>query len=106
MLNSRHSRGVRQPRREYWSQVIGEQKASGLSIRAFCKQRGISDHSFYAWRRRLSAAPAVRFAEVETIASPASADALELVLATGTRLLIPNGVDAATLRIVLDALRP
>lgn len=85
---------------------MAEQESSGVSIRAFCKQRGVSDHSFYAWRRRLSGGHAVRFAELKTIANPASVGALELVLATGARLRIPNGVDAATLRMVLDALRP
>ena len=36
---------------------------------------------------------------------PAGEAALELVLATGERLRISAGVDAATLRTVLDVLR-
>jgi hypothetical protein len=36
----------------------------------------------------------------------ASAAPLELLLASGERLRIANGVDAATRRLVLDALRP
>ena len=49
----------------------------------------------------------VRFALVETIVGRQERPAepvLELMLATSERLRIGTGVDAATLRIVLDAL--
>ena len=68
----------------------------------------MSEYSFYAWRKRLQQRGPVRFALVERSARrqdrPAEA-VLELVLATGARLRIGTGVDAATLRTVLDALR-
>jgi transposase-like protein len=32
---------------------VARQAASGVSIRQFCEQEGISQQSFYAWRRRL-----------------------------------------------------
>ena len=44
----------------------------------------------------------MQFALLKTVASAA---ALELILASGERLRIGNGVDAATFRLVLDALR-
>jgi hypothetical protein len=50
----------------------------------------------------------VRFAVLETQPSPVGAGpeaALELVLANGERLRIARGVDAATLRLTLDAIR-
>lgn len=86
--------------------MIAEQESSGLSIRAFCKQQAVSDHSFYAWRRRLSRVDVVRFAELSTNAGTAAASTIEILLTTGDRLRIPNGVDSATLRLVLDVLRP
>lgn len=90
---------------EYWNKLIAEQKASGRTIRAFCQERGVSDHCFYFWRNRLGLGTSepVQFALVKTVASTSS---LELVLAGGERLRIANGVDAATLRLVLGALRP
>lgn len=90
---------------EYWSKLITEQKASGQTIRAFCKERGVADHCFYFWRRRLGLgrSEAVQFALLKTVAGTAP---LELVLASAERLRIANGVEAATLRVVLDALRP
>ena len=89
-------------KREYWGKLIAEQEASGQTIRAFCKERGISDYSFYFWRKRLATSEPVQFALLKTVASTA---ALELILASGERLRIGNGVDAATFRLVLEAVR-
>ncbi len=94
---------MREDRRAYWSKLIAEQEASGASIRAFCKQKNLRDHSFYLWRRRLRKKEAVRFVELKTVV--ANAAPIELFLPGGERLSVPSGVDTATLRIVLDALR-
>jgi len=92
-------------------------KASNLSIREFCRQRGIHPSHFYYWRQRLAreAAAAIqpfvkrrpesRFALVRTEPAPTAVSAthdgaLELVLESGWRLHIRPGVDAATLRTV------
>ena len=71
---------------------------------AFCRERGVSEPSFYVWRRRLSAETPMKFALVET-GRRESGDGLELMLATGERLRIAPNADAATLRMVLAALR-
>ena len=96
----------RASRSEYWQGMIADQERSGQSIRRFCRERGIGDHSFYAWRRRLGNQEPVRFALVETgpfqLAAPAP---LELIWTTGERLRIGAGADAAALRTVLEALR-
>lgn len=91
-----------------WARRIAEQEAGGESVRAFCRGRSIGENSFYWWRRRLRGSHGVRFAVVET--QPAAVDAgleacLELVLAGGERLRIARGIDAATLRLTLDAIR-
>ena len=44
----------------------------------------------------------MQFALLKTVAS---ATPLELILANGEQLRIPNGVDAVTLRLVLNAVR-
>lgn len=90
-------------RHAYWTKLIAEQEASGATVRAFCKQRGVSDHSFYFWRRRLRQTEPVKFALLKTVAG--SGSLIELFLPGGERLSIRGGVDAATLRSVLDALR-
>jgi transposase-like protein len=94
---------VTNEKREYWSRLIAEQEASGQTIRAFCKERGVTEQALYSWRKRLRNIEPVQFALLKTVAS---AVPLELMLASGERLRIGNGVDAATLRLVLDVLRP
>jgi hypothetical protein len=71
-------------RSEYWRERIAEQERSGLSVHRFCEEHGLTEQSFYAWRKRFSKQQPVRFALVErqgtgrTIGEPI----LELVLAT------------------------
>jgi hypothetical protein len=89
---------------DQWRERIGEQERSGLCARQFCKERGLAEHAFYGWRRRLRKQEPVRFALVDRTASQAGTS-LELVLGGGERLRIPAGVDQATLRTVLEALR-
>jgi hypothetical protein len=91
-------------RRELWRQRIAQQEASGQSVRAYCRGRGLAEHAFYGWRQRLrkQSAP-VRFALVETKPAEERAAPIELILGSGERLRIPH--DAATLKLVLAVLR-
>jgi hypothetical protein len=91
-------------RRELWSQRIAQQEASGQSIRAYCRGRGLAEHAFYGWRQRLQKQNTpVRFALVETKRAAEAVPPIELILASGERLRIPQ--DAATLKLVLRVLR-
>jgi transposase-like protein len=96
---------VREERRTYWTKLISEQEASGATIQAFCKRRGIGVHSFYSWRRRLRKAEPAQFALLKTVATRGSQSPIELYLPGGERLCIANDVNVAMLRRVLDALR-
>ena len=95
-------------RGDYWRAQIGAQERSGKSIARFCKDQGLTEQAFYFWRKRLRDQQPIRFALLETEAvrqQPATEVGLELVLATGERLRIGTGVETATLRRVLEALR-
>ena len=94
-------------RSEDWRARIAAQKRSGVPVKQFCTQQGLTEQSFYYWRKRLQTPTSMRFALVETEPGrgPAEHAALELVLRTGERLRIGAGVDAATLQQVLEALR-
>jgi hypothetical protein len=125
--------GVRRWRRDRgkertWRRRLREWRHSGLSVREFCDGRGLSEPSFYAWRRELAKrdgestcrgagavkgrarAPRVagRFLRVQVVADAAlesGADrCLEVDLPTGVRLRIPPGFDPRTLADVLAAL--
>jgi transposase-like protein len=90
-----------------WVERIATQQRSGVSVKQFCKKHGLTECSFYAWRKRLRKEEPVRFALVDRGArqDQPTEIALELVLVTGERLRIGDGVDATTLRMVLEALR-
>ena len=95
-------------RSEYWRERITEQERSGVSVPRFCEEQGLTEQSFYVWRKRLRKQQPMRFALVET--GPARQQRateldLELVLATGERLRIGADVDPTALRRVLAALR-
>src|SRR5580658_2666381 len=47
-MNKSHRPGA-----EEWRQIIDGQRPSGLSVAAYCQERGIKDSAFYAWKRRL-----------------------------------------------------
>jgi hypothetical protein len=93
-------------RSEYWRDLIQQQARSGRSVSVFCSERGVTEQSLYYWRKRLSKEAPVSFALVTADRSASKDGApLELEFGSGQRLLIPCGVDAATLRTVLTVLR-
>lgn len=91
--------------RQKWADLIRLQEQSGAPVKDFCRERGVSEPSFYSWRKRLAAEP-VRFALVDAGGAIAEGNTpMDLLLASGDRLRITSGVDAAALRIVLSVLR-
>ena len=96
------------PKADEWAERIAAQRRSGISVKQFCREQGLTECTFYAWRKRLQETGPVRFALVERSVrrqERTAEAALELMLTTGALLRIGTGVDAATLRTVLDALR-
>lgn len=47
---------------QVWRLLLEEQRRCGLSIRAFCRQKAISEPSFYVWRKELQKRDAQRTA--------------------------------------------
>lgn len=94
-----------------WAALIEAQRASGQTVKAFCKAQGVATSSFFEWRRKLSAVGQspkdARFVEMAvTQQAPAGAgELIELELRQGRRVLIlRRGFDPALLREALWAL--
>ena len=103
----------------HWRDRLDRHAVSGLSIREFCAQEGISQPSFYAWRKRLRdrvdddrdagksrrrmlAAGDVRdfiHLELRDLTS-----ALDVIHPLGYQVRISGEVNSAALRQVLDVL--
>jgi transposase-like protein len=92
---------------DYWRKLIAEQEGGGQKVRPFCRERGITEPSFYYWRKRLQKRDSVQFALLETRPTDMgrATSAFELVLTSGERLRIGNEADANTLRMVLEIVR-
>ena len=124
--------GIRQENKEqHWRGHLAAWQGGGLSIRAYCRQQGLSEPSFYFWRRELlrrdhqacsttRGATAQRSATVrQTATAQRSASAtwmplavsqpgsptVEVHLPEGTVLRIPADVAASTWDSLLTALR-
>jgi hypothetical protein len=106
--------------REDWSKRVERWKDSGLSAREFAAETGINARSLSWWRWHLSAkpktstasqprrrrsravaVPPVTFVEVS---APATAAALEVVVACGRTVRVPVGFDAPTFERLLAVL--
>ena len=53
------------PKGEEWTERIAAQQRSGISVKQFCQEQGLTEYSFYAWRKRLQKKDPVRFALVD-----------------------------------------
>jgi len=94
-----------------WRRQVAAQAAGGLSIRAFCKARGISEQSFHWWRRELRRRDAQRVvpafvpvAVTATAPEPASGGVVEIVLPGDRRVQVRGKVDRQQLADVLAVL--
>ena len=103
---------MQQRRRESWSKwrgLLADQAASRQSIAAFCRERGVPVSQFFAWKKRLRAAAARPFLEVQLVetkppSGPVSGGAIEVVLAGGHRVRVEPGFAPDHLRAVVAAL--
>jgi hypothetical protein len=84
-----------------WHQRLERFAHSGLSIAAFCRREGVSQPSFYAWRRRLGE-NSPRFLPVRVI--PPAAAPVEVLLPSGCVLRLSPGCELAWVRDLLEVL--
>ena len=104
----------------YWQKIFQRQASSGLSVRRFCSGEGISQPSFYAWRKRLRErsdddvrSPGRLPCGEEASNSPQlfvplklvdAAATLEIVHPLGCRIQVSGDINPLALRHVLEAL--
>jgi transposase len=111
----------------FWRGAIRRWQRSGRTIRGFCREQGLSEVSFHAWRRtiaqrdeQVALATAVEREPIERepverepvfvplrlppTVPTANAVGLELVLGCGRIVRVPPGFDGATLQALLAVL--
>ena len=108
-------------RRRFWQELFAKREALGLSVAQVCQEAGVSQATFYAWRKRLkssrqtSAAAGLRRSRTKTASPlvpvrivPDRTDAdctrtMVVELLGAVRVQIPPGFDASTIQAVLQA---
>lgn len=116
----------RNPEKEaYWRKMVREQRRSGMTVRQFCKDHGLSEASFFSWQREIGIRDRQAAGTTENGSSssrkkqavpppvnPATfiplrfsgVSAMELVHPRGHVLRIPAGFDGDCLEKVLQLL--
>lgn len=101
-----------------WGEILRRQAESGVSIREFCTREGLSEPSFYAWRKKLrepmndggrpSAASGRQDSDNGRSFVPIklldSAPALEIIHPLGYRIQLTGEVNPLVLRHVIETL--
>jgi len=108
-----------------WRRLLGLWRRSGLTGRDFCVEHGLSEPSFYAWRREIarrdqeavsrstSKRPLVRvpagrrkpaFVQMTIAAAAPAESALEVIAGNGRVVRVRAGFDAEALRQLLRLL--
>ena len=85
-----------------WRDLLDQWRNSNQTISAFCRDHGVSEASFYAWRAELArrdqesalATNSPVFVPVQVLTQAT----LEVVLPSGVVIRVPNGTD--TTRVV------
>src|SRR5271156_1379938 len=87
---------------EQWRRRMADQKASGLSVAAFCRDQHISENTFYLWNRllRQGAESGASVAEAKPVAS--SFIEVKPTLPAGRRFPATLGGEAIGIEIRLD----
>ena len=95
-------------RAQNWTMVIQECSNSGLSNREFCRQRGISEKTYYYWLRKLRSQMAEvagpQLVQLEPSPVPVQEDMLQIQY-RGAELKLPVGVDMDAVAALLRSLQ-
>ena len=95
-------------RAQNWAMVIQECSNSGLSNREFCRQRGISEKTYYYWLRKLRSQMAEvagpQLVQLEPAPVPVQEDILQIQY-RGAELKLPVGVDIDTMAALLRSIQ-
>ena len=119
-------RNVSDERKRFWRDLVERQPTSGLNIARFCADAGVSQNSFYVWKKQLltttqqdrAAMPRRKHQRKRAVVKslvpvrvipdlshqPPTAKAIEIVWPNGIALRVATGCDSKTLREVFGLL--
>ena len=90
-----------------WSDRVRACRSSGMTVKAWCTQNGLSEKTYYYWQRKVfqaSTQEETRFVEITENGLVESTTAAT-IQANGLLVRIHNGADRETLAALLQAMR-
>lgn len=111
------TRGPDLAKQELWRRRLGKFDRGSATVAEFCRRVGVSDATFYPWRRKLALPsgatrtsdnaaaklPALSFLPIQITGREDPTARIEVVFPNGARMFVP-GRDQATLHAVVTAL--
>ena len=101
-----------QVRMTKWSEIIKDRCESGLTIKEYCAEHGISRDAYFYWLRKIResavAAASEQFAELLPPAEPPIAEGSEAgvtIELNGAKIRVEDACCRSTLAMVLEVLR-
>ena len=92
-----------------WAERISKCRSSGQNVKAWCKENGICEQTYYRWQKRLfemaRAQREVQFAEITPAPSMCDHNVAVTVRIAEMEVDIHNGADTATVETVLRILK-
>ena len=97
----------RQCRLNQWSMMVQEREDSGLSIRAYCEQKGIGVKTYYYRLKKLrEAAVELTQSEIVQVEAPEILEQKSIVIQSGnTSIEIPGNANPETVRAAVSFLK-
>ena len=93
-------------RAQQWAMVVQECRSSGLTNREYCRQRGISEKSFYYWLRKFRGQMAEAAGpQIVQLESPVISTDMLQIQYRGAELRLPAGVDMNAVSALLRSIQ-
>ncbi len=103
---------TQQIRMNQWAQIIHARNESGLTVRDYCDQNGLSENAYFYWLRKIRAsaieASGGQFAELTAPAAPiisGAGTAGVTIEMNGAKIHVDDAGCRSTLAMVLEVLR-
>ena len=92
-----------------WAGRISECRSSGQNVKAWCRENGICEQTYYRWQRRIfemaQTQQEVWFADVTPVQTARCGNVVVTVRIAGAEADIHSGADATTVETVLRVLK-
>ena len=93
-------------RAQQWAMVVQECRSSGMTNREYCRQRGISEKSFYYWLRKFRGQMAEAAGpQIVQLESPVISTDMLQIQYRGAELRLPAGVDMDAVFALLHSIQ-